>query len=108
MIGLSRRITAMAFPPFQGTHLGGEPTPDSPHGRLAGFDQQLAVVATDVEPQEVEAALDVDDVCLVLVEREPSGGQPLSQPVPDLFCLVLGVADDDKVVGLCRVRGYAA
>ena len=88
--------------PVQGAHLLGEPLPDSPHSRWTGLNQQLAVETTDVEPQEVEPALDVDDAGLVLVEREPSWRQPLTQSVSDLLCLVPGVTHDDKVVGVAH------
>ncbi len=48
--------------------------PDPPHGRRTGFDEQLAAVTADVAPQEVETLLHVDDMSLVLVEREASWG----------------------------------
>ena len=71
--------------PAQGPHLGAEPFPDPSQGRLARSDQQLAVIAADGEPQEVEALVEVDDARLVLVEGQPPGRQPLGQPCLDLF-----------------------
>ena len=67
--------------PAQGPHLGAKPFPDPSDGRLAGFDQQLAVVPADVESQKVEALFEGDDTRLVLVEDRPLGAsQAASRP----------------------------
>ena len=42
--------------PAQGPQLGAEPLPDPSLGRPARFDQRLAAVPADVEPQEVKGA----------------------------------------------------
>ena len=52
----------------QGAQLGRQPFPEPPDGRLGRLDQQLALVAADIEPQEVQALAEVDDLRLVLVE----------------------------------------
>ena len=57
--------------PSQSQHLGGEPFPMPSQGRLGWLDQQLALVAADVEPQEVETLVEVDDLRLLLVEDLP-------------------------------------
>jgi hypothetical protein len=49
-----------------------EPFPEPPDGRPGRLDQQLAVIAADVEPEEVETLAEVDDFRLVLVEGQPS------------------------------------
>jgi hypothetical protein len=83
-----------------GEHLA-QPPSDPRDGRRAGLDEQLAVgVAADVEPEEVEPATCVRDRCLVLMEGESSGCQPLGQPCLDLFGLPLAVTGDDEVVGI--------
>ena len=76
-------------------------------GRL---DQQLAVgVAADVEPEEVEALAEADDLRLVLVEGQAPGRQPLREPRLDLLGLLLAVAEHDHVVGVPdRDRGPCA
>ena len=53
----------------QRTDLYGQPSPEPPHRRRAGFDEQLAVVAADVESEEVEPVVNMDDLGFVLVER---------------------------------------
>jgi hypothetical protein len=63
------------------------------------------VVAADVEPQEVEAFVQVHDFGLVLVEGQPSWCQPLDQPCLDLMCLFLAVAEHDEVVGVPHGHG---
>src|SRR6266536_2761640 len=62
----------------QAAHLGREPFPEPPDGRLGRLDQQLAAgVAADAEPGKVEALTEVDDLRLVLSEGQPPGRQPL-------------------------------
>jgi len=46
----------LSVAPAQGAQLITESFPDPSDRRFAGFDQQLAVIAADVEPQEVEGA----------------------------------------------------
>jgi hypothetical protein len=50
----------------------------------------------------------VHDLCLVLVEGKTPGRQPARQLHLDLFGLLLGAAEHDQVVGLCRLPDYAA
>ena len=50
---------------------------------------------------------DVDDVCLVLVEDQTPGGQPLRQPRLDLLGLFTRIAQGQKIIGLCRLADYA-
>ena len=76
----------------EGAHLGGQPSPDPLDGGLAGFDEQLAVVAADVESQEVESLVEVDDARLVLVEGQTPGRQPFRQSPLDLVGLFQTVA----------------
>src|SRR5205807_10662019 len=63
--------------PSQGTHVSGEPFPESLHRLLAWFDEQfpaLAVdIAADAESEERESDLHVDDLRLVLVNGYPPG-----------------------------------
>jgi len=80
--------------------LGGEPFPEPLDGRPGRLDQQLAVVTADVEPEEVEALAEVDDLRLVLVEGQAPGRQPLREPRLNLFGLLLAVAEHDHVVGV--------
>jgi hypothetical protein len=89
------RVTAA-----QDAHLGREPFPEPPDGRLGRLDQQLAVVAADVEPEEIEALAEVDDLRLVLVEGQAPGCQPLRELCLDLLGLLLAVAEHDHVVGI--------
>jgi hypothetical protein len=42
------------------------------------------------------------------VQLEPQGPEPLGERVPQPPGLLLGVAVDNNVVGLCRLPGYAA
>jgi hypothetical protein len=49
----------------------------------------------------------VDDVRLVLVEGQPPWRQPLGELCFDLFGLCLTVTQDEEVIGLCRLPGYA-
>ena len=85
----------------QGAQFGREPFPDPPDGRLGWLDQQLAVgIAADVEPEEVQALAEVDDLRLILVEGQAPGRQPLREPRLDLFGLLLAVAEHDHVVGV--------
>jgi hypothetical protein len=93
--------------PAQGAQLGAEAFPDPSDGRLARLDQRLAVVAADVESQEVEALVEGDDARLVLVEGKTPGRQPAGEPGLDLERLLPGVAADDEIIGLCRVASYA-
>ena len=93
--------------PSQGLELAAEPFPDPSERRLARLDQQLPVVAADVEPQEVEPVVSVDDACLVLVERQASGRQPCSQSRFDLFGLFATVAHHDEVVCVSHQRWAA-
>ena len=58
------------------------------------------MVAADVEPEEVEALVEVDDPRLVLVEGQPPGRQPFREPCLDLLGLLLAVAEHDHVVGV--------
>jgi hypothetical protein len=67
---------------------------------LARFDQQLAAVAADVEPQEVDPVVEVDDAGLVFVEDQPSGRQPRGQPRLDLLGLLTGVTHGQQIVGV--------
>ena len=77
----------------QGASLRSEPFPDSPGGCLGWFDQKLAVVAADVESQEVEPGMsDMDYPGLLLVEGQAPGRQPLGKLRFDVFGLPLGVA----------------
>ena len=69
-------------------------------GRLGRLDQQFARLAADVEPEEIEALVEVDDARLVLVEGQPPGRQPLGQACLDLFGLLPAGAQGDKVVGV--------
>jgi hypothetical protein len=93
--------------PSQGLELAAEPFPDPSERRRARLDQQLPVVAADVEPQEVEPVVSVDDACLVLVERQTSGRQPCGQTRFDLFGLFAAVAHHDEVVCVSHQRGAA-
>ena len=87
-------------------HLGREPFPDPPDGRLTRLDQQLGAVAADVEPQEVESVLsEVHDLCLVLVEGQTSGRQPFREPRLNMFGPFTGVAEHDHIVGVPDQRG---
>ena len=101
MIGLSLAMTAVRVRSAQCAHLGREPFPEPPDGRLARLDQQLGAVAADVESQEVEPVLgEVDDLRLVLVEGQTPGRQPFRKPRLDLFGLLTGVAEHDHIVGV--------
>ncbi|MDH6115617.1 hypothetical protein P3T34_007832 [Kitasatospora sp. MAP12-44] len=93
-------ITAAGVDPSQVHHLGGEPVPYPLQGILARLDQQRAVVAADVEPQEVEAIVEVRYARLVLVEGQAPGRQPRGEPRLDLLGLVTAVAERDQVVGV--------
>jgi hypothetical protein len=64
-------------------------------------------VATQVEPEEVEAFFEVDDARLVLVEDQTPGCQPARKLFLDLFGLLPGIAAGDQVIGLCRAPDYA-
>jgi hypothetical protein len=83
-----------------GAHLGCEPFPEPPDGRLGRLDQQLGAVAADVEAEELEALAEVDDLRLVLVEGQAPGRQPLRELCLDLSGLPLAVAEHDHVVGV--------
>ena len=101
-------MTATRVAAAQDAHLGREPFPEPPDGRLGRLDQQLAAgVAAEVPAEEVEPFAEVDDSRLVLVEGQPPFGQPSRQLVPYVFGLQPAVAADGKVVGLCRLRDYA-
>jgi hypothetical protein len=94
--------------PEQGTHLGAQPFPDAPDGIFAGLDQRHpAVVAADVEPEEVAPLADVDDLGLGLVEDQAARAQPLGQVLPDLFRVLATAAERQQVVRLCRAPDYA-
>jgi hypothetical protein len=97
----------LSVAPAQGPQLGAEPLPDSSLGRLARLDQRLAVVPADVESQEVEAFAEGDDARLVLVEGQTPGRQPVGELGLDLDRLLPGVAEDNEIIGLCRVACYA-
>jgi len=86
--------------PAQGPQFGAEPLPDPSDGRLARLDQWLVGVATDVEPEEVEALIEGDDARLVLVESQTSRRQPLRQPGLDLERFLPGVAERDEIIGV--------
>jgi len=95
--------------PAQGAHLLAEPLPDPSDGRLARLDQRLAVVAADVESEEVEALVEADDARLVLVEGQTPGRQPAGEPGLDLERLLPGVAQDDEIIGVpdrCRAARH--
>jgi hypothetical protein len=94
--GDDRRRVAAA----QGAHLGREPFPESPDGRLGWLDQQLGVVAADVEPQEIKALAEADDLRLVLVESQAPGRQPSRELRLDAGGLLLAVAEHDHVIGV--------
>ncbi len=68
--------------------------------RRARLDQQLAVIAADVEPQEVETGVSVDDARLVLVEDQSCGHQPDGELGLDLLDFVVAVTQHDQVVGV--------
>ena len=109
-------MTACALAPRRDRDLGAQPFPDPSHRRLGRFDQQLAVVAADGNPQEVKALVEGDDARLVLVEGQAPGRQPYGEPRLDLLGLVPGVAQGDEVVGVpdqhrgacCGVCGIGA
>jgi len=84
----------------QRKHLGTESLAVSSHRRLGRLDQQLAVETADGEPQKVKAVVEVDDTRLVLVEDQPSGRQPFSEPGLDLLGLFLTAAQGDQIVGV--------
>jgi hypothetical protein len=86
--------------PAQSSHLAGQPRPDPFHRRLARLGQQLAAIAPDVEPQEVDPVVEVRDAGLVLVEDQPPGFEPRGQPRLDLFCLFPRVAQRQQVIGV--------
>ena len=94
--GDDRRRVAAA----QGAHLGREPFPESPDGRLGWLDQQLGLVAADVEPQEIKALAEADDLRLVLVESQAPGRQPSRELCLDAGGLLLAVAEHDHVIGV--------
>ena len=100
MMGLSRMQHRRRVGPSQGVHLGAQPFPDSSQGRLARFDQQLAGLSADGEPQKVETFIEGDDARLVLVEGQTPGRQPSGEPCLDLFRLVPGVTQGDQIVGV--------
>jgi hypothetical protein len=60
------------------------------------------------ESQKVHALVKVRDLGLGLVEDQSPGRQPAGQPCLDLLGLLTGVAQREKIVGLCRLPGYAA
>jgi hypothetical protein len=91
--------------PAQASHLGGQPCPYPFHRRLARFDQQLAAIAPDVEPQEVDPIVEMHDAGLVLVEDQPPGRQPRSQSRLDLLGLFPRVAQGHQVVGISDQTG---
>jgi hypothetical protein len=84
----------------QGAHLGREPFPEPPDGRFGRLDQQLTVIAADVEPEGVETFAEVDDLRFVLVEGQSPGRQPLRKPRLDLSGLFLAVAEQGHVIGV--------
>jgi hypothetical protein len=86
--------------PAQGAQFVAESFPDPSDRLFARFDQQLAAVAADVEPQEVQALREGDDVRLVLVERQTPGRQPGGEPCFDLERLLPGVAESQEVIGV--------
>jgi hypothetical protein len=60
--------------PSQRSHLSGEPFPDPLHGRLAGFDQQLAVaIPAYMHPEELKTFFEPDGSCLGFVEGQNPG-----------------------------------
>jgi hypothetical protein len=90
----------------QPARLGGESFPEPLDGRLGRLDQQLAVIPADIEPEEVKALAEVDDLRLVLVESQAPGRQPSRQPRLDLPGLLLAVAEHDHIIGVPdRYRG---
>jgi len=91
----------------QGPQLGAQSLPDPSDGRLAGADQRRGAVAADIEPEEVKALIEADDARLVLVERQTPGRQPCGEPRLDLERVLPGVAERDKIIGLCREASYA-
>ena len=93
-------MTAAAFEPRRVRISDAEPFPEPPDGRLGRLDQQLALVAADVEGEEVKALAEVDDLRLILVEGQAPWRQPLRQPRLDLDSLLLAVAEHDHVVGV--------
>jgi hypothetical protein len=67
------------------------------------------LLALDMESQKVEAVVDVGDARLRVREGEV---EFVGQELTDLFLDGsdfgdAAVADDDEIIGLCRVSGYA-
>ena len=67
---------------------------------LLGLVSSLPWIATDVEPQEVHALLQVRDLRLGLVEDQTPGGQPLGKPCLDLLGLLTGVTQGEQIIGV--------
>ena len=99
MIGLSFLITVGPWS-TQGPQLGAEPFSDPSDGRLAGFDQRLGAVPADVEPQEVQAVAEGDDVRLILVEGQaPDASQLASRALTSSACC-LEWQERDEIIGV--------
>jgi hypothetical protein len=105
VIGVIVARTIAVFAPRRARISGGEALPDPSDNGLAGFDEQLAMVAADGEPEKVESVVEVDNTRLVLVEGKTPGRQPHGQPCLDLFSFLPGVAEGDHVVGVPYQRG---
>ena len=64
------------------------------------------MVAADVEPEEIKAALfEVDDACLVLVEGQAPRCQPRGKPRLDFFRVLAAAAQCHKIVSIADQHG---
>ena len=101
MMGLSPAMTAAAFDAAQCAHLGREPFPDPPDGRLARLDQQLGAVAADVESQEVEPVSARWTIrVLSSLKARPLGASHSASRALTCSACCLGVAERDQIVGV--------
>lgn len=64
------------------------------------------MVAADVKPEEIEAAVfEVDNARLILVEGQAPRRQPRDKPRLDLFRVLAAVAQFHKIVSMADQNG---